>query len=121
MDINRNEEGPVIEPARIHAAEKEWREPPLLEFYVDFETVSDLLPIRFAPPSASTIRPEARSRPVEGSGTINEHREKRMSWRSILSPMSWVQPWALLMLIPPPWAPTVQNATPLMIVSSKAK
>ncbi|MCH7666510.1 MAG: hypothetical protein IH936_11355 [Acidobacteria bacterium] len=42
LDINRTVEGPVVRPARIRAAEEEWREPPLLEFYVDFETVSDL-------------------------------------------------------------------------------
>ena len=34
--------GPVVAPPRITAAQEEWREPPPLEFFVDFETVSDL-------------------------------------------------------------------------------
>lgn len=42
MDVNRTTEGPAVRPARIRAAESEWRATPALEFYVDFETVSDL-------------------------------------------------------------------------------
>lgn len=42
MDANRTTEGPAIRPARIRAAEGEWRAEPTLEFYVDFETVNDL-------------------------------------------------------------------------------
>jgi len=42
LDINQPNEGPVIRPARITVAEEEWRPVPALEFYVDFETVSDL-------------------------------------------------------------------------------
>src|SRR5439155_12915741 len=42
LDINQTNEGPVIRPARIAVAEEEWRPVPALEFYVDFETVSDL-------------------------------------------------------------------------------
>jgi len=42
MDVNRTTEGPAVRPARIRAAESEWRAKPALEFYVDFETVSDL-------------------------------------------------------------------------------
>lgn len=32
----------MLLPARVHAEEDEWREPRGVEFYVDFETVSDL-------------------------------------------------------------------------------
>ena len=42
LDINRLSDGPAVQPARIRTAEHEWREEPRLEFYVDFETVSDL-------------------------------------------------------------------------------
>ena len=42
LDINRSEEGPPVRPAQIVAAASEWRASPPLEFYVDFETVSDL-------------------------------------------------------------------------------
>lgn len=41
LDVNRGDGDPV-QPARIAAAEDEWRAAPRLEFYVDFETVSDL-------------------------------------------------------------------------------
>jgi hypothetical protein len=40
--INRSSSGAPVEPARVHAAENEWRPTPPLEFYVDFETVSNL-------------------------------------------------------------------------------
>jgi hypothetical protein len=42
LAVNRSEDGPVVRPSRIRAAEEEWREPPALEFYIDFETVNDL-------------------------------------------------------------------------------
>lgn len=42
LDLNRAQSGPVVHPARVSAAENEWRAQPRLEFYVDFETVSDL-------------------------------------------------------------------------------
>jgi len=42
LDVNRTVEGEDIRPAHIRAAEVEWRPSPALEFYVDFETVSDL-------------------------------------------------------------------------------
>lgn len=42
LDVNRSNDGPPIRPDRIHTAEEEWRHEPQLEFYVDFETVSDL-------------------------------------------------------------------------------
>ncbi|MEX1253615.1 MAG: hypothetical protein WEE64_04680 [Dehalococcoidia bacterium] len=42
LAVNRSSDGPVVRPSRISTAEDEWREPPPLEFYVDFETVSDL-------------------------------------------------------------------------------
>lgn len=42
LDVNRTGEGDNIRPAHIRAAEAEWRPEPTLEFYVDFETVSDL-------------------------------------------------------------------------------
>ena len=42
MDVNRDEAGPPVRPARVHAAEDTWRVRPPLEFYVDFETVNDL-------------------------------------------------------------------------------
>lgn len=40
--INRDEDGPPVQPVRVHAAEGRWRPVPPLEFYVDFETVSNL-------------------------------------------------------------------------------
>ena len=42
IEINRSTDGPAVRPAHIAAAEAEWRATPPLEFYVDFETVSDL-------------------------------------------------------------------------------
>ena len=42
LSINQTEDGPPMRPARVHAAEGEWRPVPPLEFFVDFETVSDL-------------------------------------------------------------------------------
>jgi hypothetical protein len=42
LDVNRSSDGPSIRPARIRVAAEEWRVEPPLEFYVDFETVSDL-------------------------------------------------------------------------------
>lgn len=41
LDVHRND-GPVVRPARVRAEESEWRKPPPLEFFVDFEYVSDL-------------------------------------------------------------------------------
>jgi predicted RecB family nuclease len=42
LEINRSDEGPDVRPSRITAAKEVWRAEPRLEFYVDFETVSDL-------------------------------------------------------------------------------
>jgi hypothetical protein len=42
LDVNQSEDGPAVTPPRVSAAEDQWRAPPPLEFYVDFETVSDL-------------------------------------------------------------------------------
>lgn len=42
LQINRSADGPPVQPAHIATAEDEWRATPPLEFYVDFETVSDL-------------------------------------------------------------------------------
>lgn len=42
LEINRDKDGPPVQPAHITAAEDEWRDAGALEFYVDFETVSDL-------------------------------------------------------------------------------
>lgn len=42
LDANRSVDGPPLRPAHVRAAELEWRPEPPLEFYVDFETVSDL-------------------------------------------------------------------------------
>lgn len=42
LDVNQHEDGPPVRPRRVHAAEDQWRPVPELEFYVDFETVSDL-------------------------------------------------------------------------------
>lgn len=41
LDVNRTD-GPVVRPPWIDAARSEWIDVPPLEFYVDFETVSDL-------------------------------------------------------------------------------
>ena len=41
LDVNRPD-GPPVRPARVRVAESEWRQPPALEFFVDFETVEDL-------------------------------------------------------------------------------
>ena len=41
LDVNRNE-GPPVRPAHVSAAESEWRKESDVEFFVDFETVSDL-------------------------------------------------------------------------------
>ncbi len=41
LDVHRND-GPPVRPARVRAAEREWREEPSLEFFVDFEYVTDL-------------------------------------------------------------------------------
>ncbi len=56
LDVNREENGPPVKPARIRSAEEHWREPGRLEFFVDFETVNDLaddmsqLPLRGGQP-----------------------------------------------------------------------
>jgi len=42
LSINQTAEGPPVAPARVQAAEQVWRKESTLEFYVDFETVSDL-------------------------------------------------------------------------------
>ena len=42
LDVNRSTDGLVVRPALIAAAAEEWRPIPTLEFYVDFEYVSDL-------------------------------------------------------------------------------
>ncbi len=42
LEVNRSADGPVIRPDRIRAAEEQWRDPGLFEFFVDFETVSNL-------------------------------------------------------------------------------
>lgn len=41
LDVNRTP-GPPVRPERIETARSEWIDVPPLEFYVDFETVSDL-------------------------------------------------------------------------------
>ena len=41
LEVNRSE-GPIVRPARVTAAEDTWRPRPRLEFFVDFETVSDI-------------------------------------------------------------------------------
>ena len=41
LDVNRTP-GPGVRPARVGAARSEWIDRPSVEFYVDFETVSDL-------------------------------------------------------------------------------
>ena len=42
LDVNREEGGAPVRPVRVTAQESAWRPVPPLEFYVDFETVSDL-------------------------------------------------------------------------------
>ncbi|MEX2375271.1 MAG: hypothetical protein WD942_06745, partial [Dehalococcoidia bacterium] len=42
LHINRSADAPPVQPTHIAAAEDDWRATPALEFYVDFETVSDL-------------------------------------------------------------------------------
>lgn len=42
LRVNREVDGPPVLPEHVAAAEEQWRTPPPLEFYVDFETVSDL-------------------------------------------------------------------------------
>ncbi len=42
LDVNRGREGPPVRPARVNAARSAWIEEARAEFYVDFETVSDL-------------------------------------------------------------------------------
>jgi hypothetical protein len=42
LSINQTAVGPPVTPPRVQAAEKVWRRESTLEFYVDFETVSDL-------------------------------------------------------------------------------
>ena len=41
LDVNRTP-GPVVRPDRVEAARSSWIDTPPLEFYVDFETVSDI-------------------------------------------------------------------------------
>ncbi|AKF03415.1 BPTD_3080 family restriction endonuclease [Sandaracinus amylolyticus] len=42
LEVNRDASGPPVRPARVQVAEGEWRRPSELEFFVDFETISDL-------------------------------------------------------------------------------
>lgn len=42
LDISRQDDGPVLMPVHVTAAEDIWRDPESLEFYVDFETTNDL-------------------------------------------------------------------------------
>lgn len=42
LDVNRDVDGPPVRPAHVSAARDAWHENRPLEFYVDFETVSDL-------------------------------------------------------------------------------
>ena len=42
LDVNRSIDGPTVWPSKVSSGEAEWRGEPPLEFYVDFETVSDL-------------------------------------------------------------------------------
>ena len=42
LDINRSSDGPNVLPARITQVDEAWRDTSGLDFYVDFETVSDL-------------------------------------------------------------------------------
>ena len=41
LSVNRDADGPVVQPPRIGACREEWHPSPPLEFYVDFESVSD--------------------------------------------------------------------------------
>ena len=42
LSINQTSAGPSVAPPRVRAAEQVWRKESAVEFYVDFETVSDL-------------------------------------------------------------------------------
>ncbi len=42
LEVNRADDGPLVAPDRVHAAEGEWRAKPPVEFYVDFEYVSNV-------------------------------------------------------------------------------
>jgi hypothetical protein len=42
IDIHHDLDGSPVRPAVVTAAEDEWRTPPAMEFFVDFETVSNL-------------------------------------------------------------------------------
>jgi hypothetical protein len=42
LDVNRDLQGPPVLPQRIVTREAEWRHPEDLEFFVDFETVTDV-------------------------------------------------------------------------------
>ena len=42
LDVNRDGDGAVVRPAHIETRRNEWHPVPRLEFYVDFETVSNL-------------------------------------------------------------------------------
>jgi hypothetical protein len=42
LAVNNDATGPEVQPKTIGAAESQWRQPKPVEFYVDFETVSDL-------------------------------------------------------------------------------
>lgn len=42
LAVNQAKDGPLIVPEHVLSAEERWREPGPLEFYVDFETVSNL-------------------------------------------------------------------------------
>jgi hypothetical protein len=42
LEVNRSKDGPIILPRHVTASEDEWRQPGPVEFYVDFETVSNL-------------------------------------------------------------------------------
>jgi len=56
LKVNRDDAGPQVRPERVTIHESEWRRPEALEFFVDFETVSDLdddfsrLPLRGGQP-----------------------------------------------------------------------
>jgi len=43
IEVNQATDDLVVRPEKVRAAEDEWRSVPPLEFYVDFETVSDLM------------------------------------------------------------------------------
>ena len=42
LQVNRQENGPLVLPERVEADRKVWGDPAPVEFFVDFETVSDL-------------------------------------------------------------------------------